>query len=85
LCHAPSSFCFGYLFIYLCFGYLFIFIYLFLLWLSFEICSCFMPGLTWTAILFVLPAIAGKTGMFHGAQPLVEMGLKDFLPGLALN
>jgi hypothetical protein len=44
-----------------------------------------MPGLTWTAILFVLPAIAGKTGMFHGAQPLVEMGLKDFLPGLALN
>jgi hypothetical protein len=40
----------------------------------FEIRSHFMPGLAWTVILlFVLPAIAGMTGMYHYTQLLVKM------------
>jgi hypothetical protein len=41
----------------------------------FEIGSCFMPESGWTVIfLFVLPCIAGMTGMYHCAYPLIEMG-----------
>jgi hypothetical protein len=45
-----------------------------------------MPELTWTAILlFVLPCIAGMTGMKHCVQPC-EMGSRELLlPGLASN
>jgi hypothetical protein len=44
----------------------------------FEIWSHFMSVLVWTIILlFVLPAVAGMTGMHHCAQSLVEMGSCD--------
>jgi hypothetical protein len=34
-----------------------------------------MPRMTWTVfLLFMLPHIAGITGMSHRAQPLFEMG-----------
>jgi hypothetical protein len=36
-------------------------------------------------LLFVLPYIAGVTGVCVHTQPLVERGLANFLPGLALN
>jgi uncharacterized membrane protein YdbT with pleckstrin-like domain len=39
----------------------------------FEISSCFMSGLAWTVILFVLLYTAGMAGMCHHAQILVEM------------
>jgi hypothetical protein len=40
----------------------------------FEIVSCVMPSFASTGILFVLPHIAGMTGVYHHTQSLVEMG-----------
>jgi hypothetical protein len=40
------------------------------------------PGYT---SYFILSAIAGMTGSHHCVQLLVEIGLANFLPGLALN
>jgi hypothetical protein len=42
----------------------------------FEIGSCFMSWPVWTIIfLFVLPHVAGITGTYHHAQPLVEVDM----------
>jgi hypothetical protein len=45
-----------------------------------------MPGSAWTSVLlFVLPRVAGMTGTCYLTQPLVKMGVSNFLSGLALN
>jgi hypothetical protein len=38
-----------------------------------------------TILLFVLPCIAGMTGVHHCVQTLVEMEFKSFFPGLSWN
>jgi hypothetical protein len=46
-----------------------------------EIGSCFMPRLAWTVILiFMLPHVAGMTGMQNHTQPLIEMGWRELHP-----
>jgi hypothetical protein len=42
-----------------------------------------MPQPACTAILFVLPCIAGVIGAHHGG--MLRWGPENFLPGLALN
>jgi hypothetical protein len=40
----------------------------------------------WSAFLrFVLPHVTGMTSMGHFPQPLIEVGVSQFLPGLVLN
>jgi hypothetical protein len=51
----------------------------------FEIGSYFMPGLAWTVILlFVLPHIAGMTGMHHCTEPLFEVGSHELFARVGL-
>jgi hypothetical protein len=52
----------------------------------FEIGSHFIPRLDWTTVnLFVLPSVAGMTGMYHLAQPLVKMESGELFPRLTSN
>jgi hypothetical protein len=47
----------------------------------FDIESHFLPELAWISILlFMFPAIAGMTGMYHHKQVLVEMRSHELLP-----
>jgi hypothetical protein len=46
--------------------------------LIFKMGSHFMTWLAWTImLLFVLPHVAGRTGVHHHAQPLIEMGVSQ--------
>jgi hypothetical protein len=45
-----------------------------------------MPVLAWTPVLlFVLPQVAGITGICHSAQPVVEMGFLELFAQVDLN
>jgi hypothetical protein len=45
-----------------------------------------MPMLAWTTILlFVLPCVAGVTGVYHCAQLLLEMGAHEFFAQTGFN